>query len=175
MHTYKPLPPVEVINQWLIYDEHTGELRWREKINWSIRKNQVAGNINNSGYLKIQFLKGSYLAHRLIWKLQTGNDPVEQIDHIDGCTTNNAWSNLRLASPKQNSENTFLRTNNKSGFRGVYFDTEKGKWRAVVCSKGKKHFVGFFDNPEQAGKAAQQKRNELFTHNTQRETYKATQ
>lgn len=46
------------------------------------------------------------LVHRLVWAAFNGPIPMGmQIDHIDGDPTNNALSNLRCVTPKQNANN----------------------------------------------------------------------
>jgi hypothetical protein len=52
-----------------------------------------------------------------------------------------------------------LRCDNKSGYRGVYKVIKKNcvltrPWFARAHTKGKQINIGYFDNPEEAGKAA---------------------
>lgn len=43
--------------------------------------------------------------------------------------------------------------NNTSGVRGVSFYKRKGKWAATIIFKGQTHFLGYFDDLEDAKKA----------------------
>jgi hypothetical protein len=76
-----------------------------------------------------------------------------QIDHIDGNGLNNCSSNLRIVTLAQNQYNQKLSKNNKSGFKGVYWDREFGKWRANIRFNGKLKHLGRFDDPIEAAKA----------------------
>ena len=46
--------------------------------------------------------------------------------------------------------NRSLFSNNKSGHTGVFFDAEKGKWRAYINKGGKRKNLGCFTNKEEA-------------------------
>src|SRR5690242_18071490 len=99
---YKTLPPADILRQLLDYDAETGALTWRPRgIEWfedspgrggaanvcSVWNARYAGTEafttnSNKGYRTGKLLGGTYFAHRLIWKIVTGNDP-EEIDHIN--------------------------------------------------------------------------------------------
>ena len=56
------------------------------------------------------YLPGGSLLHREIYKLFVGDIPKNmQIDHIDGCKSNNKLSNLRLVSGVENMANPITR------------------------------------------------------------------
>ena len=67
----------------------------------------TTGHIGNKGYYKVSIKGVEYLVHRLIAETFLPN-PVNKpyVDHIDRCRTNNALSNLRWATPKENMLNT---------------------------------------------------------------------
>ena len=46
-----------------------------------------------------------FKAHRLAWLMEYGQMPPDDIDHIDGNRSNNAISNLRLATRAENMQN----------------------------------------------------------------------
>ncbi|MFJ4048875.1 HNH endonuclease [Pseudomonas hunanensis] len=81
------------------------------------------------------------------------------IDHIDMCRSNNAWKNLRLCTPSQNSQNNAKRKTNSSGFLGVI--RNKGKWRATITKDGKQIHIGNFDTPEEASIAYTARKQEI--------------
>jgi len=68
----------------------------------------------------------------------TGEFPAIHIDHIDGVTSNNKWSNLRQATPSQNAQNRRLYKNNTSGHKGICYHPGKKKWIAVLRAKEQK-------------------------------------
>ena len=87
--------------------------------------------------------------HRLI-----NNTKSElQTDHINGNKLDNRCSNLRLATARQNSQNRKLRSDNSTGFKGVY--NRWGKYRAAIRINGKLKHLGIFDTPEEASEEYQ--------------------
>lgn len=75
------------------------------------------------------------------------------VDHRDGDGLNNRRKNIRLATKGQNGCNRGVPANNKSGFKGVYFETYTGRWRAVIMHNKERHRLGRFDTVEQAADA----------------------
>jgi hypothetical protein len=106
--------------------------------------------INTIGYAVIRIDGIQYLAHRLAWLVSSGSWPVDQIDHINGCRSDNRLSNLREVTNLQNNLNKGIRKNNKTGVVGVSFDSRKKKWRARFKAAGKEIFLGYFDSKELA-------------------------
>ncbi len=106
------------------------------------------------------FVKGrSCVLHRLIYCLANNTIDIDnyQIDHIDRNPLNNNPSNLRLATPSQNSGNTKLRSTNKSGFVGVSWAKIENKWIASICHQGKKFRIGKYDTAKEASDAYQER------------------
>lgn len=88
---------------------------------------------------------------RLIMKI---TDPKIFIDHIDGNTFNNQKSNLRLATPSQNSRNIGKRKGNyTSKYKGVNWNKVKNKWDSRIATDHGRVHVGYFDNEIDAAKA----------------------
>lgn len=88
----------------------------------------------------------SYLAHRLAWLYMTGKHPQWELDHIDRNGRNNAWSNLRLATRKEQMWN--LNPRSKSGYTGVYAHGKR--WRAEITNNYVKIRIGSFPTKEEA-------------------------
>lgn len=90
--------------------------------------------------------------HRLLFQVPAGM----QVDHINGDGLDNRRSNLRAATPSQNSQNIGKRRTNTSGYKGVSRLSNSPKWRAQIRSADKsqgcngKVYLGVFDTPEQA-------------------------
>ena len=144
----KPLPMQERLQELFDYSVTTGLLCW-ETGSW---RGHPAGRVSHSnGYLDVRISQQTYRAHRLVWMWVTGEDPGDQdIDHIDGCRTNNAWHNLRLATRSQNHCNRGPQANGTSGFKGVCFFKPRQKWRARLNVGYVEHHLGYFDTPEEA-------------------------
>lgn len=119
------------------------------------------------GYGKFKLEGRNQLAHRVLYMWQNGQvEDSVLLDHIchRKCCVNPG--HLRETTCKQNIENfSGLSTKNTSGYRGVHYSTARKAWVATVRHNGKKYYIGEFESPEKAGKAAMEKRLELFTHN----------
>jgi hypothetical protein len=154
----KPLPSLARLNELLSYEPETGVLTWKTQPTTS-RANigfnnkcggKVAGTIGAKGYLTVGIGKSYYLAHRIIWKIMTGADPVDQVDHEDTDRLNNRWLNLRPTENGPNVQNSKLRVDNSSGVKGVHWDAQHKKWRAVLTTNGVSVRLGRFASLEEA-------------------------
>jgi len=74
------------------------------------------------------------------------------IDHINGSGLDNRRANLRPATVAQNAQNS-RRRKNLSGYKGVWFDKHKRKWRAAIWHNSKRVHLGYFSSPRQAANA----------------------
>jgi hypothetical protein len=89
-----------------------------------------------------------------------------RIDHI--CHTPRCVrpDHLRPVTIKQNAENfSGLNASNTSGYRGVYWHAQFGKWCVQVTNNGRRYAGGLYANVEDANAAAVALRNRLHTHN----------
>lgn len=168
----KLLPNVDYLRTCFNYNPESGELRWKKrpvshfstKNSWSIWNSKhagtIAGNIDPNGYRCVGINRRLYKAHRLIWKIFTGNEPPPGIDHHDGNTLNNEWRNLREADQLQQNWNARLKKNNTSGYRGVS-KVGSGRYGAQIRVNRKYRYLGTFDTPEEASAAYQAAAKEL--------------
>ena len=136
----------------LDYDSEAGVFRWKVKKGERGVIGSIAGTLNR-GYVRIAIDRRIYAAHRLAWLWVTGEWPSDQLDHIDMCKSNNRWANLRSASNSQNRINSGVQKNNKSGFRGVFWNKKLQCWRVQISKDSKKRHVGSFATLSEAGKA----------------------
>jgi HNH endonuclease/AP2 domain len=96
--------------------------------------------------------KGTILLHRVILARMLGRPLGRRdfVDHIDRDGLNNRRTNLRLASPAENTRNRGMQRNNTSGFRGVYPVPNSKTYKAVISIDGKVTYLGAFPTPEEA-------------------------
>lgn len=149
----KPLPSVEELKLWFDYNAETGALIWRSLKGIDGRPNtryvgKDAGLIQKDGYRYVWCLKQNFLAHRIIWKMVTGTDPKEEIDHKNGARADNKWLNLREASHGENNHNVPCKRHSRSGIKGV--GLVKGGWVARIRKDGVQYRLGVFDNQQAA-------------------------
>ena len=55
-----------------------------------------------------------------------------------------------------------VRKNNTSGMPGVDWLARKGSWRATICFKGKRHYLGSYKRFEDAAQARKQAEEEIY-------------
>src|ERR1039458_1304193 len=95
---FRPLPSQSRLRELLNYNPETGSLVWRISTNNQVKPGDDFG-CNDRGVRRIGNIDGAlYLAHRLIWRFMTGDDPRCEIDHENTDGSDNRWSNLRLAT-----------------------------------------------------------------------------
>lgn len=134
----------------LVYQD--GKLLWsKTKPGVPLRKNRVAGSVNKDGYISIKTMEREKYAHRIIWEYFNGEIPKGMtIDHINHDKSDNRIENLRLATYTENNRNQGLSKRNKSGFAGVFWENDRGKWRASIQVDGKHVRLGSFHSKEEA-------------------------
>lgn len=111
--------------------------------------------LRKNKYLFCTIKRKTVYMHRAIWVLQYGPIPFGmEIDHIDGNPSNNNLKNLRLCKRAENCQNTRVRTDNSSGFKGVFWDNYSKSWRASIWKDKKKHDLGRFSSLSQAAMVA---------------------
>lgn len=119
------------------------------------RKNRAVGDIEDRiagpGYVAFCLDGRQYYAHRLAWFYMHGEWPAGEVDHINRDKTDNRLANLRVATRSQNSANIGARSDNRSGFKGVF--PNKRRWSSQVIARGKTYHLGTFDTPEMAHEA----------------------
>jgi hypothetical protein len=92
------------------------------------------------------------ISERILGRKLTRND---RVDHRDGDGLNNSRENVRVVTNALNMQNRIgLSSNNKSGYRGVSWESKKRKWRAGATVSGVYKHIGLFDTPEEAARAA---------------------
>jgi hypothetical protein len=160
---------IDIIKEFLDYDPDTGSLWWkkrqlhhfkqgnRQANACSIWNNKhagtVAGSDDGKGRIIIRIYKNTYFAHRLAFMIMTGREPVEQIDHINGDSYYNKWINLRECEDYQNKQNLSIKSNNTSGYIGVWWHKQNKKWCAEIRTRNVKYYLGTFDDPKEAYEA----------------------
>lgn len=107
--------------------------------------------INDRGYRVGSLFGKLWLAHRIIWKMAAGIEPVV-IDHIDGDTLNNRIANLRNTDFRGNATNQKSYVTNSSGHVGVT-RTPHGRYKAQIGNKGKTEYLGCFTTLDGAARA----------------------
>lgn len=143
------------LKKHLSYDLESGIFTRIFSASSSVKIGDVAGCIGSERYTHISVAGIKYAAHRLAWLYVHGVWPHLYIDHKDGVRSNNKFANLRECTVTENLRNRKQLKNNRSGFKGVSWQKQRGKWKVQARLDGKKLNLGYFDNLEQAGAAYQ--------------------
>lgn len=142
------LPDAAYLRSCFRYNKRTGILIWKKRPRehfatqrafgmWNARYagKEALTAVNTYGHLAGTLDNKKYVAHRVIWKLVTGQEPPHLIDHRNRKPSDNRWRNFRAATKGQNNINSSLS-------RGVSFDKSRGKWAAYTKLNGRKIFLG---------------------------------
>ena len=164
----KELPDQSFLLSLLSYDPSTGELTWKRRdeefarmagwpmgtlATWNTKfAGKVAKRSLRNGYVGVTILGERYFAHRVIWKMVTGQDP-DHVDHFNGQTDDNRFENLNDVSALENQRNRKLSVNNRSGQSGVYWCRTNRKWTAQIKVGGEHRLLGRFSDFSQAVEA----------------------
>ena len=135
--------------EMLDYNPSTGEFV-AARNSGNRRVGDRAGNVRSDGYTTISVDGVQYLAHRLAWLVCHGSWPDGDIDHINGDAADNRIANIRVATPSQNLANSKRSRRNRSGHKGVHYDSHYRRWYATMRLKGKYVFVGSYLSKEDA-------------------------
>lgn len=158
-----PLPDLVYLQACFAYDPESGVLAWLERplahfanvSRWKAINKKFAGKTAGRAeppdfYVRVKLCGTKFHGARIIFKLMTGEDPENLVDHKDLDRSNNRWLNLRPATYSDNLHNTRMYSSNTSGYKGVYYSLQNGKWGAAICLSMKTRFLGYHDTPELA-------------------------
>lgn len=145
----KNYPTSESVSKYYIYNQHTGELKIKEEFIDKLMVGRLGEteHIDSDGYMSItdvaasledQYISAqSVRSHKLIYILMAGKRPKGKvIDHANRIRSDNAWSNLRIATRAENRYNTKIPKNNKSGVKGLKLLEKSNRWKATVSKDG---------------------------------------
>lgn len=119
----------------------------------SKKAGMIAGCSTPIGYITIMVDGFRTMAHRFAWLYMTGQWPKNEIDHIDGNKSNNAFLNLRDVDRSINTQNqNRAKITNKLGILGVS-QIKCGKFKAVITIRGKRHYLGVYETADDAYQA----------------------
>lgn len=119
-------------------------------------------------YVKVQIDNGikngkkkytSIFLHRYITNAPKGY----LVDHKNHNTLDNRKFNLREVKYSKNGQNRISKNiNNKSGYRNVFWNTGLQKWEVSLCRNYKRVYAGYFDDVDEAGRAAEEARRQYY-------------
>jgi hypothetical protein len=146
----------ERLLELLHYDQESGLFTWKVGGAGRARAGGTAGcalhaHGRRSARRSIHINYKYYGANRLAWFYMTGEWPIFEIDHINGNSLDDSWTNLRQATRGQNEINKGPYRNNRLGLKGVR--ECKGRFLAAIHRDYQRKHLGSFDTAEQAAAA----------------------
>lgn len=145
----------------LDYDPVTGVFTWTTEA--GLRRGtpgEVAGTKREDGRVLIKLKGKVYLAHRLACIWMDGVCPI-YVDHRNRNPSDNSWKNLRKATKSENGAN-LKRDYGTSRFKGVSWNSSRGKWAAHIRINYKKEHLGLFEDEREAATAYDKRAIEAF-------------
>jgi len=150
---HKRLPPYEEIHKrFELCEKSPSGLIYKEAIPCrKIKPGDTAGTKNKDGYWHVIFKGVVYKAHRLVYLLQTKQDPLDkEVDHLSGL---DFPLELRLTTASENSRNKIKKKSSSSKYKGVSWSRGASKWVAQIKIHGKNYYLGYFLEEIDAAKA----------------------
>src|SRR6266849_5084013 len=122
----------------------TSDYEWLTQWNWTAHPR---GPYASNGFYAKRGMKGgkTVTMHQMICG--------KYYDHRNRNGLDNRRSNLRKATPSQQAWNLSPNRNNTSGFKGVYWNNQRGKWMALIYVHWKRIYLGLFTSKKMAAKA----------------------
>ncbi len=105
--------------------------------------------LTDNGYAVAPFKRRPIRIHRLI--LGLGHGDLTIVDHINGQKLDNRIQNLRVCTRAQNNQNVGIKSDNRTGYKGVSLHGKR--YRAIVRINKKSINIGTFDCPLEAARA----------------------
>jgi hypothetical protein len=142
-------------------EKHSG-FKWKVNRGTRGRAGEWAGYLNvretSSGGIRKDWMvkidDKLYKASRIIYFMHHGVDPYPmEVDHEDVNSLNNRVDNLRLAGRRLQCQSQGIRSDNKSGVRGVRWIEERSKWRVEIKVDNKLKHLGYFATLKEAAEA----------------------
>jgi hypothetical protein len=108
-------------------------------IDYNLPLRKLKARYNRDGYNTCNLEGKTLTIHRLVGKTFISNpENKPYIDHINRIKNDNRVENLRWATTSENCRNISIAVNNKSGIKGVSYNTKKQFWQADwTDNKGK--------------------------------------
>lgn len=137
--------------KWLEFFEYkNGALYWKLNKGPLARKGGRVGSGGES-YDVVTIDGESHLVHRIVWEMHYGEIPPGMcIDHINGVRSDNEIGNLRVVTVTENNRNKRLDKRNRIGIHGVYWESDRKRYKVSICDDGRWKHVGRFENLDDA-------------------------
>jgi len=128
------------LKKLLVYNKGTGDFIWLLSPSPKVKRGDIAGHLDNRGYVRIRIKGKRYQAHSLAFLYVEGFLP-DMVDHKNRIRNDNVWENLRKANALLNNQNR----NNNNKFIGVCWCSLRKKWRAYSSATPVRKELGRYE------------------------------
>lgn len=152
--------PMKWKNWFYLLDYVNGKLMKFNQKNGLIKE---IGSPDKDGYLRFGLDGKIVKIHRFLYE-QFHNITLTsdiELNHQNRVRTDNRIDNLEISNRSYNNQNKEKQINNKSGFKGVWYNKQNKKWRAQININGKRTHLGYFITAELAYDSYKKKAREL--------------
>lgn len=142
------MPSIQIAGRTVLFDKE--DSHHFEQLIWTVRMSGTTCYVQRCVYRD-----GKYVGVESLHRLVTNCPSDMVVDHINGDGLDNRRANLRVCTQAENVRNRRIHSNNRSGFKGVYFDPSSTirSWRAKISINGKRIRLGRYASAEEAHKA----------------------
>jgi hypothetical protein len=98
----------DILKSILHYNPDTG-IFTRLVSRATVKAGDIAGCLNDDGYVRISVMSHTYKAHRLAFLYMEGSFPDGPVEHRDCIRSNNRWGNLKSSTTLENNNNPITR------------------------------------------------------------------
>jgi hypothetical protein len=139
-------------NEIIVYEDYAEIILYDSKLNEKARALIDVDDVSKVKDIKWCFDRyvRSTTIHSTLHRFLLNITDKNPIDHINGNTLDNRKSNLRVCTTSQNAMNQKLSTRNKSGYKGIFWDKHRNKWRVTIVINGQQTGLGRFNTLEEA-------------------------
>lgn len=120
----------------------------------------INGNKPEYAIAKDSSIDRTIIMSRLVMGLNYGDK--EEVDHINHDVHDNRKQNLRICNRAENNWNISIRSNNKSGVTGVFWNKSLNKWLAYLVHNKKRYNLGYFTDFNEAVKTRKEAEEKYF-------------
>jgi hypothetical protein len=121
----------------LLVDEQ--DKHFLEEYSWKVR---------TRGYVVARFTTNYVTKQICLHRLITNCPSGMVVDHINHNPLDNRRANLRVCTQAENIRNTKLRSDSKTGYKGVHWSSQVSKYKVRIRLNGRNIHLGYFDTPE---------------------------
>lgn len=106
-----------------------------------------------SGYAASTVRTNGDMTYLYMHRLLLDPQPGQHVDHINGDKLDNRRANLRLVDIAQNQHNRRPNAHSASGYKGVCWHRNEGRWQVRIQAYGQRICLGYFDDEVEAALA----------------------